>query len=453
MEEMIPAWAMTPFILMLLCIAIAPLVADNWWESNRHKMYISLVLGIPVAAWMIIKSDEANQFAERLLHQMAYDYVPFIVLLMALFVVTGGIQVAGDIRATPRINTLFIATGFLLASFMGTTGAAMLLIRPLISTISQRRYRVHTILFFIAAVANCGGLLTPLGDPPLFLLYLRGAHFGWFLHLLPAWAFVGAILLLIYYITDSYYYKREPKECLAADDRDITPLSIHGCINFLWLAAVIACVMFLNPSYIPAMGADDAPAYLRLLREIALAVIIGLSWVTTPRRVREANHYSWAPILEVAVLFVGIFATMTPALIYLNAHAQAMGLTQPWEFFYCSGALSSFLDNAPTAVAFHTVAGGLNPTDLAATLAASGGDAVIDGTVYVAGIRETLLKAVATGSVFFGAMTYIGNGPNFMVKAIAERSGIRMPSFFGYIVRFSLIVLLPLYIATQLIFF
>jgi Na+/H+ antiporter NhaD/arsenite permease-like protein len=438
MENLIPVWALVPFIIMLLCIAIAPLVAEGWWESNTHKLYVSLLLGLPVAAWMISANTPENHFADHLLHQMLYDYVPFIMLLLALFVVTGGIKVNGDIQATPKVNTLFLAIGFLLASLMGTTGAAMLLIRPLLTTNQQRKYKTHTVLFFIAAVANCGGLLTPLGDPPLFLLYLRGASFGWFLNLLPVWILAGVCLLGIYFLVDSYYYKREPKECLEADNTEVTPISFSGKINILWLLCIIACVMFINPGYIPAMGEHDASVFLKLLREVALAVVILLSLKTTSQETRRANNYTWAPILEVAVLFVGIFATMTPALMYLNAHAEALGLTRPWQFFYSAGLLSSFLDNAPTAVAFHTVAGGLPP---------------VEGATMVAGVQEVLLKAIATGAVFFGAMTYIGNGPNFMVKAIAEQNGVKMPSFFGYMGKFSLIVLLPIYIIAQLLFF
>jgi Na+/H+ antiporter NhaD/arsenite permease-like protein len=438
MENLIPVWALVPFIIMLLCIAIAPLVAEGWWESNTHKLYVSLLLGLPVAAWMISANTPENHFADHLLHQMLYDYVPFIMLLLALFVVTGGIKVNGDIQATPKVNTLFLAIGFLLASLMGTTGAAMLLIRPLLTTNQQRKYKTHTVLFFIAAVANCGGLLTPLGDPPLFLLYLRGASFGWFLNLLPVWILAGVCLLGIYFLVDSYYYKREPKECLEADNTEVTPISFSGKINILWLLCIIACVMFINPGYIPAMGEHDASVFLKLLREVALAIVIVLSLRTTSQATRRANNYTWAPIMEVAVLFVGIFATMTPALMYLNAHAEALGLTRPWQFFYSAGLLSSFLDNAPTAVAFHTVAGGLPP---------------VEGATMVAGVQEVLLKAIATGAVFFGAMTYIGNGPNFMVKAIAEQNGVKMPSFFGYMGKFSLIVLLPIYIIAQLLFF
>ncbi len=435
----IPFWILLPFVAMLLCIAIAPLIAEKEWEKNLNKFAVSMVLGSVVAIWMLANNNAENEFTHKLVHQMVFDYVPFILLLTALFVVTGGIHVKGDIQATPKVNTLILAIGFVLASLMGTTGAAMLLIRPLLATNSQRKYTTHTVLFFIALVANTGGLLTPLGDPPLFLLYLRGAEFTWFLSLFPIWAFVGISLLVIYFLLDTYYYtKREALEHLMHDAREQEPIRIDGNINFLWLACVVASVMFINSGYIPAMGEEHAPIYIKLLREIVLVVIIFLSLYTTKKQVREANHYSWAPIIEVAVLFVGIFATMTPALIYLNANAANLGLTQPWQFYYSAGTLSSFLDNAPTAVAFHSVATGLPMTE---------------GVPMVAGVQEVLLKAIATASVFFGAMTYIGNGPNFMVKAIAEESGLRMPSFFGYMFKFSLVVLLPLYIIVQLIFF
>ena len=435
----IPFWILLPFVAMLLCIAIAPLIAEKEWEKNLNKFAVSMVLGSVVAIWMVANNNAENEFTHKLVHQMVFDYVPFILLLTALFVVTGGIHVKGDIQATPKVNTLILAIGFVLASLMGTTGAAMLLIRPLLATNSQRKYTTHTVLFFIALVANTGGLLTPLGDPPLFLLYLRGAEFTWFLSLLPIWAFVGISLLVIYFLLDTYYYtKREALEHLMHDAREQEPIRIDGNINFLWLACVVASVMFINSGYIPAMGEEHAPIYIKLLREIVLVAIIFLSLYTTKKQVREANHYSWAPIIEVAVLFVGIFATMTPALIYLNANAADLGLTKPWQFYYSAGTLSSFLDNAPTAVAFHSVATGLP---------------MAEGVPMVAGVQEVLLKAIATASVFFGAMTYIGNGPNFMVKAIAEESGLRMPSFFGYMFKFSLVVLLPLYIIIQLIFF
>ena len=428
----IPVFSLIPFVIMLLCIAVGPLVAEHWWENNRNKLIVSLILGIPTAIWLCL-----NGLSDDLIHQMGFDYVPFIILLTALFTVTGGIHIGGNLAAKPIVNTAFLGIGYLLASIMGTTGAAMLLIRPLIETNQERKHKVHTILFFIAAVANCGGLLTPLGDPPLFLLYLKGAEFTWFMGMLPEWAFAGALLLLVYFIVDTVMYKKEDAADIAKDNTEKASIKITGNINFLYLIGVVCAVAFINPGTIPAMGDHHAPIYVRLLREIVLVILILASWFTTKQQIRKENNYSWGPIIEVAVLFVGIFATMTPALRFLEANAGNLGITEPWQFVYATGALSSFLDNAPTALAFHSVAGGLP---------------VAEGVSIVAGIDELLLKAISIGAVFFGAMTYIGNGPNFMVKAIAEQNKIKMPSFFGYMFKFSLIVLLPIYIITQLIF-
>ncbi len=440
MEEtvQIPILMLLPFVLMLLCIAVAPLTFEKIWESNKNKLIVSIVLSIPVVWWML-----SNGLSHELIHQMVYDYVPFIILLLALFVVTGGIHIGGDIQATPLVNTIILAIGWVLASFMGTTGAAMLLIRPLITTNQQRKYKVHTMLFFIAVVANCGGLLTPLGDPPLFMLFLRGASFGWFFHLFPIWLVTGILLLGIYFAMDTYYHKKEPLANLTADKNDTHPITFSGGINILWLAAIIACVIFINESYIPAMGDEHAPFYIKLLREWALIAVILLSWFTTKKVVRIDNNYSWAPIVEVAYLFVGIFATMTPALMFLRSNAAELGLSTPGAFYFATGALSSFLDNTPTAVAFHTVATGLPDSILAAFASEN----------IVASIPEILLEAIACGAVLFGAMTYIGNGPNFMVKAIAEQNKIDMPSFFGYIGKFAICILLPVYVIVWLIFF
>lgn len=431
--QQVQLWMLIPFVVMLLTIAVAPLVVEHWWEKNRNKLIFTLLVSIPTAIILICAG-----LGENVQHQLLFDYIPFIILLLALFVVTGGINIRGDIAATPTVNSLLLFGGWVLASFMGTTGAAMLMIRPLLQINQQRKYRVHTVLFFIALVANCGGLLTPLGDPPLFLLYLRGASFEWFFQLLPQWLFVGFILLAIYAVVDKHLFAKEPHDMRQRDEKEQEPIHVTGSINFIWLAGVIAAVVFLNASYIPAMADHHAPLYVKFLREIVLLVIIALSLKTTGREVREANHFSWEPIAEVAILFVGIFTTMTPALLYLNAHAPALGLSEPWQFYYSTGILSSFLDNAPTAVAFHTVAAGLP---------------IGEGVACVAGIPEVLLKVISLGAVFFGAMTYIGNGPNFMVKAIAEQEGVEMPSFFGYMVKFSLVVLLPVYVLTQLIFF
>lgn len=438
MEQFVhSAWGLVPFGLMLLVIAVAPLFVAEWWDKNRHKLAVSLLLAIPTAVCLVM-----GGMAQELEHQLLSDYIPFIVLLMSLYVVTGGIHLSGDIKAKPWVNTLFLAIGWLLASVMGTTGAAILLIRPLLTTNQQREYKVHTVLFFIALVANCGGLLTPLGDPPLFMLFLRGAEFSWFASLFPQWLFVGVVLLLIYFALDSFYYKREPWTALSADAREHKCLEVQGKTNFVYLVGIILAVAFIHSGNIPLMAEPNAHLWIKYMREIVLIMLMLMSLCTTKAHVRyELNKFSWAPINEVAVLFFGIFVTMTPALAYLNTHAEALGLTHTWQFYYATGALSSFLDNTPTAVAFHSVASGLTPDQL---LTFSGN--------IVAGIPEVLLQAICLGAVFFGSMTYIGNGPNFMVKAIAEESGVKMPSFFGYMFRFSLIVLLPVYILVQLIF-
>ena len=374
---------------------------------------------------------------------MLYDYLPFISLLATLYVVTGGIRIHYNTSPTPLVNTMVLFIGYGLASIVGTTGAAILLIRPLLEINRNRQYRIHTVLFFTAVVANCGGILTPLGDPPLFLLYLRGASFTWFLSMFPQWVFVGSVLLFVYFVIDSYIWRYREKaiytsKALDDNEEEAVRISVSGVVNFFYLSAILLSVAFINPSYIPAIADKEAPLVVQFAREIVLLVILLLSLLTTHRRVRQTNHFSWSPIIEVAILFIGIFVTMTPALIFLNENAAALGLSKPWQFFFSTGALSSFLDNAPTAVAFHTVAKGLP---------------IAEGSTLVAGIPDILLQAIALGSVLFGAMTYIGNGPNFMVKAIAENDGLRMPSFFGYIFKFSLIFLLPTYIAVALIFF
>ena len=438
MEQFVhSAWSMIPFGLMLLTIAIAPLVVEHWWESNKNKLIVALILGVPTAVCLIM-----GGMTHDLEHQLFGDYIPFIVLLLALYVITGGIHLSGDIKAKPWVNTTFLGLGWILASIMGTTGAAMLLIRPLLATNQQRQNKVHTVLFFIALCANCGGLLTPLGDPPLFMLFLRGAEFTWFFSMWTPWLFAGGLLLAIYFALDTYYYSKEHWTAISADYREHRPLRISGNLNFLYLLGVVLTVAFVNAGVIPAMGEEHASLWIKYLREIILISLAFLSFYTTKKEVRfELNKFSWTPIVEVAVLFLGIFTTMTPALAYLNVNAASLGLDATWQFYYFTGLLSSFLDNTPTAVAFHSVATGLTPDQIAAF-----------GGNIVAGIPEILLTAICIGAVFFGAMTYIGNGPNFMVKAIAEESGIKMPSFFGYMFKFSLIVLLPIYILVQLIF-
>jgi Na+/H+ antiporter NhaD/arsenite permease-like protein len=427
-ELAIPLWASIPFLLMLLSIAILPLAAPDFWELNRNKLIVAVGLSLPVIGYFLVR-----RAAGDIGHTLLFDYVPFIILLGALFTITGGIHLAGDVEARPRTNTVFLALGAVLASFMGTTGAAMLLIRPVISTNRERHYKTHTVLFFIGIVANTGGLLTPLGDPPLFMMYLRGAPFTWFFRLLPEWLFVNAVLLAAYFLLDSYYYRREPAENLARDRAKVCPMKLLGRRNFLFLLGVVLAVAFLNEHYIPAMGTHRE---LTLVRDGVILALAVASYAATTKQIRYYNRFVWAPIVEVAYLFLGIFVTMVPCLLYLETHARTLGVRMPAQFYYATGALSSFLDNTPTAVTFHSLALGLGAPAAGA----------------VAGIPAVLLRAICTGAVFFGSMTYIGNGPNFMVRCVAVNHSVRMPHFFAYMVKFSLIYLLPVFILNHFLF-
>jgi len=424
----IPLLSLLPFVLMLLSIAVFPLFWNHFWEKNKNKLYVAIVLSIPVIIYLLV-----NNFSHQLIHTMLFDYVPFLILLGALFTITGGIHLSGDIAAKPKVNTLFLGIGAVLASLMGTTGAAMLLIRPVIQTNKQRTFKVHTVLFFIAVVANCGGLLTPLGDPPLFMMYLRGAPFTWFFHLVPEWFVTNLLLLIIYFFVDTYYYKKEPASAIARDESNIKPIKIEGKRNFIFLVGVVLAVAFLNEQYLSFVNINP---YFKFIREAVIILMAYLSMQFTPKLLRTSNNFTWHPIEEVAYLFLGIFVTMVPCLLYLESNAKQLGVETVSQFYYYTGLLSSFLDNTPTAVTFHSLALGLGITE---------------GTL-VAGIPEILLKAISTAAVFFGSMTYIGNGPNFMVKAVAEENNIKMPDFFSYMFKFSLIVLLPIFILVELLF-
>ncbi len=420
--------SLIPFVLMLLSIAVFPLFWNHFWEKNKNKLYIAVALSIPVIIYLL-----ANGFSHQLIHTMVFDYVPFLILLGALFTITGGIFLTGDIEAKPSINTLFLGTGAVLASIMGTTGAAMLLIRPVIQTNKERTFKVHTILFFIGIVANCGGLLTPLGDPPLFMMYLRGAPFTWFFNLAPEWFLTNALLLIIYYFVDVYFHKKEPASALIRDETNIRPIKIQGKRNFIFLIGVVLSVAFINEQYLSFISINP---YFKFIREAVIVLMAYLSLLFTPKLLRTSNNFTWGPIEEVAYLFLGIFITMVPCLLYLEANAKQLGVQSVSQFYYYTGLLSSFLDNTPTAVTFHSLALGLGNTV----------------GPLVAEIPEPLLKAISTSAVFFGAMTYIGNGPNFMVKAVAEENNIKMPHFFSYMFKFSIIVLLPIFILVQLLF-
>jgi Na+/H+ antiporter NhaD/arsenite permease-like protein len=424
----IPLISLVPFILILLAIAILPLYWNHRWEKNKNKLIIAIILSIPIIVFLIV-----GGLWHRLIETIVFDYFPFIVLLGSLFIITGGIHIAGDLEAKPVVNLTFLSIGTVLSSLMGTTGAAMLLIRPIIQTNKERKYKVHTILFFIAIVANCGGLLTPIGDPPLFMLYLRGVPFTWFLSLLPEWLLANGLLLLIYFIVDSYYYKKEKRKNIVLDGLMIRSIKIKGKLNFILLLGVILSIAFLNEQYLNIIHSNE---YYKFIREAVIIIMALLSLKFTSIKLREKNKFSWHPIEEVAYLFFGIFITMIPCLLYLESNAKSFGINAAYQFYYATGALSGFLDNTPTAITFYSLAHGLGTQSVE----------------MVAGIPFDLMKAISLGAVFFGGFTYIGNAPNFMIKSIAEDNKIKMPDFISYIWKFSLTILLPIYILLQLIF-
>jgi len=396
---------------MLLAIAVCPLRIPHWWEANRNKAIVSGALGLPVLAVYGVRHPAT------LLHT-GLDYISFIVLLAGLFTVSGGILLRGDLVATPATNTGFLALGGVLASLVSTTSASMLLVRPLLQTNSERTRVKHTVIFFIFVVSNVGGMLTPLGDPPLFLGYLAGVPFTWTLQLWPQWTLMMAVLLGTYFVCDSVQFAREPLAALQHDRSRVTPLRIHGGLNALWLAGVVVAVALLPAPW----------------REVAIVALAGLSLRLTPSRIRRDNGFSAGPMVEVAVLFAGIFATMIPALDLLRLRGGELGVRTPWQFFWAAGALSSFLDNAPTYLTFLALGQGLRlPAE-------------------VVGVPGSILAAISVGAVAMGANTYIGNAPNFMVKAIAEEAGVKMPSFFGYMI-YSGAILLPLFVVVTLVFF
>jgi len=423
----LPTWSVAPFGLMLLAIAVLPLAAPLFWERNRNKALVSLVLGGPVVLWIGLLDPPA-------VFHTAHEYAAFVVLLGALFVISGGVVVRGTLAGTPGRNAVLLAIGSVLASFIGSTGASTVLVRPLLRANSVRTDKAHVVIFFIFIVANAGGLLTPLGDPPLFLGFLRGVPFLWTLRLFPIWLFVNGALLLLFYVVDSTLFRKE--DLATAGDLDElavaheVPIHVGGGLNFLWLGGVVAVLAAAGTLRLPP-GVQEA----------GMLLMVALAWVTTGRALREENGFSFAPIVEVAALFAGIFATMIPALAVLNARGADLGVRAHWQFFWASGLLSSFLDNAPTYLTFASVGSGLLGTD-AADL----------GQLLAHPEGSAILKAVAAGAVLMGANTYIGNGPNFMVKAMAELAGVKMPGFFRYML-WSGAILVPLFVAVTFVFF
>jgi len=396
-----------PFALLLLCIAILPLFAPEFWEHNRNKAIVAGLLSVPVAMYLFMREPMSVVHSLR-------EYVSFIALLGSLYIVSGGIHLEGDLKATPATNAGLLALGGVLANILGTTGASMLLIRTVLKTNSQRGHVASLPFFFILIVSNCGGLLTPLGDPPLFLGYLRGVPFTWTFRLWPVWLVAMLWLIGLYYFIDRRAYAKEDTAHLKRDAAEVVPLKLIGWRNVALLAGIVLSVLVPTP-----------------YREIGMLVIALTSLGLGGRTARSANAFTFGPILEVAILFAGIFITMIPALQLLELHGAAIGLTHPWHYFLASGSLSSVLDNAPTYLTFLSAAQGLNLHN------------------DVVGVPTAFLAAISAGSVLMGANTYIGNGPNFMVKAIADAAGYRTLNF-GKHAFLAILVLSPVYVVTAL---
>ncbi|MEO8277159.1 MAG: sodium:proton antiporter [Thermoanaerobaculia bacterium] len=436
----LPLWTMLPFAAILAAIAIAPLLHAHWWEENRNKAIVVAIVTLPFVGYLIGVHGE-HGFAE--LRHAALDYFAFMALLGSLFVISGGIHIRGSLAGTPLANTALMAIGAVLANLIGTTGASMVLIRPFLRANAERRDKAHLVVFFIFIVSNCAGLLTPLGDPPLFLGFLKGVPFDWTLHLFKEWIFVVGSLLVVFNVIDQRKLANEEvksPDSLLEELIEHRPLRVDGWQNIFFLAGVIGVIVAKGSNLGTAPGPWPAGIQEGLMLLLTLA-----AWFTTRPAVRHSNRFHFAPIIEVAVLFAGIFVTMIPPLLILNAHGAALGLRSPWQYFWATGALSSFLDNAPTYLAFAAAASGqfgvaAEGARFLATLLEHGRDAA------------EVLAAISCGAVFMGAMTYIGNGPNFMVKSIAEHSGVRMPTFFGYM-KWSCAVLLPLFVAATFLFF
>lgn len=445
----VPVWLCIPFAGLLLCIAIMPLVRAQWWEAHQpHVVLMWILLMIVPFAFVF----GAGKSAETVLECIINDYLTFIVLLFGLFCVSGNITMEGDFAGSPRVNVCLLAFGTLLSSCIGTTGASMLMVRPVIKMNSWRKRKSHIMVFFIFMVSNMGGCLTPIGDPPLLMGFMRGVPFFWSFHLFPVLLFNMVILLFVFYLVDKRAYRKDIAQGRKPDiSKCGTEFRIDGIHNILFMVLIVVAVILSG--VLPGLAAfQDVAGNVRGIRvfgevtltfpaliEIILILLAAfLSFKTTDKSVRTRNHFTWGAIKEVAVLFIGIFITMQPALMLLQELGPHIGLSSPREMFWATGALSSFLDNTPTYLVFLTTAG---------TLGFMNGITTSLGTVPV-----KLLSAISCGAVFMGANTYIGNAPNFMVKSISDENGVNMPSFFGYIV-WSLVFLVPVFILDMLVFF
>lgn len=447
LEEILPLYSILPFAGILLSISLFPLFFPHFW----HKRYplVALFWGLSfIIPFLIVYKGSA---AVEILHIFFLDYVPFLILLWGLFTVSGGIVFKGSVVGTPFFNTILIAVGTFLASFMGTTGAAMLLIRPILRANEKRKYKTHTVIFFIFLVANIGGSLTPLGDPPLFLGFLHGVPFFWTFKLFFPLLFATLILLSLYFLLDSYYFRKENLYDVLKSQtkKKRESFKIMGTYNFLLLLGILGSVLFSGTFHLGHISIFSVHLeYQDLIREIATIIIGIISLKITPETFREENGFNWKPMKEVAILFAAIFATMIAPLAILKAgdkgHLAFLvgGLHEPYQFFWLTGILSSFLDNAPTYLTFlNMVLGYFSP-----------GIAEKEAIKALIQDNELFLEAISIGAVFMGANTYIGNAPNFMVKSIAEENGVKMPTFLGYIFKWSIPLLIPLFFLVEYIF-
>lgn len=438
----LPTWTTIPFAVLLGSIALLPLIkrTAHWWESNRNKFIVSASCGL-VAIAIVGNFHGGSGAAKAALHAAA-EFVPFIVLMFSLYVISGGILISGNLQGSPRINTGILTLGAVVANVLGTTGASMLLIRPILRANSKRTHRVHVVVFFIFIVSNIGGLLLPIGDPPLFLGYLRGVPFAWTLTLFPEWLIANVVILIVFFSLDTYFARKEGAvrevASLDEDELSVPVLRVSGAQNVIWLAGVVLAAAFMVPGKEFFRTGWSIPEGAR---EGMMLMCAAASMRLTPRAVRKENHFVFGPIIEVAALFGGLFLAMQPALELLTDRGGQLGVQTPAQFFWATGLLSSFLDNAPTYLVFADVARTITPQD-------------IKNGIYYSGalIDPALLGGVSCGAVFMGANTYIGNGPNLMVAAIAREEGVPMPSFFGYML-WSGGILIPIFVVITFVMF
>lgn len=438
----LPIWSTIPFAGILLSIALFPLFAPRWWHHHFPKVsaFWALLFAIP---FLIVFR---NQAIHEILHVYMTEYIPFIILLWSLFTIAGGIHIKGTLKGSPGTNTVILLIGTVIASWVGTTGASMILIRPVLRANSWRRNNVHVIIFFIFLVSNIGGSLTPLGDPPLFLGFLQGVPFFWTLSLLPQTLFIVAPLLALFYGIDRFFYRREEKK---QDAGEKVPLRIEGAFNILFLLGVIGAVLMSGTWHAGEVTIFGIHLTIEGMLRDGLLIALGLIslWVTRDE-IHKANEFSWFPIKEVAYLFAGIFMTIIPAIAILKAGAEGgfsfliKTLETPAHYFWVTGSLSSVLDNAPSYLTFFN-------SLLGKFFVGVAHDEAVHRLIAEQGIY---LKSISLGAVFWGALTYIGNAPNFMVKSIAEEAGIKMPTFFGYVLKWSIPILIPLFVLVTLVF-